>query len=196
MNKSEQINELAAALCKAQSSMSGASKDATNPFFKSKYADLQSCWEAARKPLADNGLSVAQLIDGTMLETILMHSSGQWISSSATMNPVKNDPQGMGSCISYFRRYALSAILGLYQVDDDGQVASQPVKAYNQPIPQVNLNDSFKKTLNTLDKLLTHNAPTVSSHAPTQRQPTFNEQVAAMPKDNRTYVERAKDLKK
>lgn len=123
MNKSEQINELAAALAKAQGVMEGAKKDAENPFFKSNYADLASVWDACRKPLSDNGLSIVQLVNDKLLETILMHASGQWVRSTVPLNPVKNDPQGLGSCISYMRRYSLAAMVGVYQVDDDAEAA-------------------------------------------------------------------------
>lgn len=128
--QSEQIDQLAAALNKAQSSMSGAVKDTANPFFKSRYADLESVWEACRGPLVENGLSVSQTmvmpdVPGTVVvRTTLMHTSGQWISGDLCMKPVKEDPQAYGSCITYARRYALAAIVGVYQMDDDGESAS------------------------------------------------------------------------
>lgn len=133
MNKSESLNELATALSKAQGEMSVAKKDTTNTFFKSKYADLSSVWEAARIPLSKNGLSVVQTTnptDGKSVElvTTLMHSSGQWIEGTTVMIPTKQDPQGMGSCITYMRRYALSAILGISQDDDDGNAAAEKGK--------------------------------------------------------------------
>ena len=82
--KSETIGALAAALAKAQAAITGAVKDAANPFFKSKYADLESVWSACRKPLTDNGLSVVQTSryteNGLMLVTTLLHTSGEWIS--------------------------------------------------------------------------------------------------------------------
>ena len=137
MNKSEAINDLAAALAKAQSQMTGAIKDSANPFFKSKYADLASVWEACRKPLSDNGLSVTQMVNGANLDTLLMHASGQWVSSTAVLAPVKNDPQGMGSCISYMRRYCLAAIVGVFQQDDDAEsaVGRNPNRAQPRPSP-------------------------------------------------------------
>ena len=92
MNKSDDIKDLAAALCKAQSEMGGASKDANNPFFKSKYADLSSVIRAVKQPFADNGLSYSQLPiskDGLVgVTTILMHNSGQWLSSDLLLKPV------------------------------------------------------------------------------------------------------------
>lgn len=126
-----QINELAKALAKAQAEIANAHKDKKNPFFKSTYADLASVWDAIRAPMTKNGLSIVQTpIDGLNgpvgLTTILMHESGQYIESTFYMKPVKDDPQGRGSCITYMRRYALQAIMGVCPADDDGNGASQP----------------------------------------------------------------------
>jgi len=127
---SEQINELSTALAKAQGTIASAKKDRENPFFKSSYADLASVWDACRKPLSDNGLSVVQTTDitdkGVFLVTMLAHASGQWISGILPIRPVKDDPQGMGSAITYMRRYALAAIAGVApeEHDDDGNEAS------------------------------------------------------------------------
>ena len=122
MTRSESIAELAKALSKAQGQMSHAKKDQNNPFFKSKYADLASVVEAAKGPLAANGLSYVQMprTEGLTLcvETLLMHDSGEWISSELSMVPVKGDPQGVGSCITYARRYSLQAMLGIPAEDD------------------------------------------------------------------------------
>jgi len=146
MEKSESLNELAGALAKAQSQMQGASKSAENPYFKSKYADLQSCWEALRKPLSDNGLSVVQTMGPTtdivFLETMLLHTSGQFIISSISLKPAKQDPQSFGSAISYARRYSLAAITGLFQADDDAEQAmprvlpSEPAHTSPEIVPQ------------------------------------------------------------
>ena len=128
VTRSESIAALAAALSKAQGVMEGATKAGLNPHFKSKYADLASVWDACRKPLSDNGLSVVQLPggDGQTLSvtTILMHESGEWIEGTMTMTPTKNDPQGVGSCLTYARRYALAATVGISPEDDDGNAAS------------------------------------------------------------------------
>lgn len=129
MNKSETINELATALSKAQGQIKGAAKDASNPFFKSKYADLSSVWEACREQLSSNGLSVIQLPEtsdsGIIIETMLCHSSGQWVSSSYTMPVSKLDAQAVGSAITYARRYALAAMVGVAPEDDDGNDAAK-----------------------------------------------------------------------
>lgn len=135
MNKSENIQELCAALVKFQSEVKAVKKDAENPYFKSKYADLSSIWDAVRKPLSANGLAVIQTNQGDLegktiiLDTVLLHSSGQWISGTMTMTPTKTDPQGLGSAQTYARRYGLSAILGIAtEDDDDGNAASEPKK--------------------------------------------------------------------
>jgi len=146
MNKSETIGELGKALAAAQGSMKAAPKDAINPFFKSHYADLASVWDTARKPLADNGLSVTQTTqmdgDKIILETTLLHQSGEWISGNLALKPTKDDPQGQGSAITYARRYALSAIIGISTEDDDGNEASKqapktaPMTNRTPPPPQ------------------------------------------------------------
>jgi len=127
MDSSKELDKVFTAFSKMQGSLEGASKDSTNPFFKSKYADLKSIWGVARKPLADNGLSVMQTMacvnERTVLQTRLCHSSGQWIQGCQPLNPTKNDPQGVGSAITYARRYGLAAMLGIIQEDDDGEAA-------------------------------------------------------------------------
>ncbi len=125
--QSEQINEIALALSKCQAEMTFATKDSSNPFFKSKYADLASVWGACRGPMVKNDLSVLQQMtvenDKPYLVTTLAHKSGQWFRSMAPLNPVKNDPQGLGSAITYMRRYTLSALIGVIQDDDDGEAS-------------------------------------------------------------------------
>lgn len=129
MNHSESIKEIATALSKAQGVMEGAKKDSENPHFKSKYADLAAVWEACRKPLSDNGLSVVQFIEGgpdiLTVITRLMHDSGEFLESSLTIKPVALTPQGLGSAATYGRRYSLMALVGIAADDDDGNAASQ-----------------------------------------------------------------------
>ena len=128
MTRSELINELASALAKAQGAIKGAVKDSANPFFKSKYADLTSVWEACRGPLSDNNLAVIQsprsTAEGVEVETMLTHSSGQWIAETLALPVAKLDAQGIGSAITYARRYALASIVGVAPDDDDGNAAS------------------------------------------------------------------------
>lgn len=137
MTKSESIAQLADALSKAQGAIKNAAKDSANPFFKSKYADLASVWDACREPLSANGLSVVQVPEvgerGATVHTLMMHSSGEWICGELTMQPVKDDPQGVGSVITYARRYALSGFAGVAPDDDDGNAASGK-QATNEPV--------------------------------------------------------------
>lgn len=128
--KSEKIGELAKALAKAQGDIKSAIKDATNPFFKSSYADLPAIVKACKEALAANGIAYVQAADfdgeAMWLETILMHTSDQWISGRYPIKPVKSDPQGVGSATTYARRYSLAAMVGVVaeNEDDDGNAAS------------------------------------------------------------------------
>lgn len=129
--QSAQIDALATALSKAQAQITGALKDSSNPFFKSKYADLASCWDACRKQLTENGLTVIQTTDVlapdygnvVVVRTTLAHTSGQWISGLLPVKAKDDGPQAQGSGITYARRYALAAIVGLAQIDDDAEAA-------------------------------------------------------------------------
>jgi hypothetical protein len=131
--QSESIANLVAALSVVQGKMSHAVKDSANPFFKSKYADLESVWDACRSLLAENGLAVMQFPglytdhDKSMsLTTIISHKSGEFISQEMSVPVSKADAQGAGSAITYMRRYALAAVVGVVQADDDGNAASNP----------------------------------------------------------------------
>jgi len=140
--QSENIGELAAALAKAQAEVGTVTKDSANPFFKSNYASLAAVWEATRPILSKHQLSVVQMPSsderGYYVETQLMHSSGQWIRSRTYMKPAKEDPQGIGSLISYARRYALQAVTMICPDDDDGEAAmgrTAPQKPAEAPKP-------------------------------------------------------------
>jgi hypothetical protein len=129
MNSSQSIASLAAALVKAQAKIEGATKDKTNPHFKSKYADLSSVVEAIKKPATDNGLTWTQVMhdaeNAARCETIIIHNSGEWLSCGVISVPVsKQDAQGYGSALTYARRYSLSAAFGVAPEDDDGNAAS------------------------------------------------------------------------
>lgn len=133
--KSETIGKLADALAKAQADVTGAAKDSENPHFKSKYADLASIWDACRVALSKNGLAVVQLAesdgDRATVVTVLTHASGEWMKGRITLRPMKADAQGIGSALTYGRRYGLAAMVGVAPEDDDGNAASreQPGKA-------------------------------------------------------------------
>ena len=135
MKHSESIAALAGALAKAQLQIEPASKNATNPHFRSHYADLASIWDACRGPLGANGLSIVQFpCDGEVgrigLCTMIVHSSGEWMSETITVKALKEDPQFLGGVLTYLRRYSLAAVVGVTATeDDDGNAASTPANA-------------------------------------------------------------------
>ena len=132
MKMSEEISALAAALSKAQSSIEDATKGTENDYFKSKYADLSAVRDTIRKPLAENELSIAQFPttapNGVSVETVLMHSSGQYMSASVWVPISKMDAHGIGSGITYARRYGLMSLLCIASEDDDGNAAVDSIK--------------------------------------------------------------------
>lgn len=142
MQKSETIGKLSKALTAVQSQLRPALKDSDNPFFKSKYADLNAVWDSSRELLAKNGLAVIQgnsvgLDNTVIVETILSHESGEWVQSELCLPLAKHDPQGVGSAITYGRRYGLAAIVGIVSdVDDDGNHASGKVQPKQQQAPK------------------------------------------------------------
>ena len=151
MNKSESIKELACALAKAQGQMGGAHKGKANPFFKSVYADLSSVVTAIREPLSSNGLSFIQATepsdkDEIRVITMLMHETGEWLSSTIAIPVSKADAQGYGSAITYAKRYGLQGLLGVPSEDDDGNAAAKakpaitPVRAAMQSV-DINTED-------------------------------------------------------
>lgn len=154
MEQSEQINELAAALSKAQAKIVGAEKSSANPFFKSKYADLASVWDACRKQLSENGLSVIQTNgnseDRVTVTTLLVHSSGQWVRGTCSAKPAKDDAQGIGSVITYLRRYGLAAIAGVAPEDDDGNAASAKPMAKPGAVTQAQKKQVYDDTIRYL----------------------------------------------
>jgi hypothetical protein len=127
MTTSDQINELAAALAKAQGEMGDAVKDSANPFFKSRYADLASVWDACRAPLAKYEIAVVQSpsTEGAKVsvDTFLLHRSGQWMHGCLTVTAYEDSPPAVGSAITYLRRYSLQAFAGVAPADDDGEAA-------------------------------------------------------------------------
>lgn len=130
MRTSESIKEIAAALNSFQSQVSGAKKKAANPFYKSKYANLEEVINCAKDAMSDTGLSISQFPvtqDGKAgVNSILMHISGEFIESTLLLACTKQDPQAYGSAITYARRYAYQSILGIPSEDDDGNIASKP----------------------------------------------------------------------
>jgi len=158
MEKSESIKELAGALAKAQGEFAGAVKDTNNPFFKSKYADLESVVSAIKPHLAKNGLSFIQLSHNltgcAAIETVILHLSGEWISCGITAAPVsKQDAQGYGSAMTYARRYSLSAAFGVAPEDDDGNAASKAPPKYQEQAPNFDAEIKMLRDCGSLDSL-------------------------------------------
>ncbi len=153
-HKSTELNELFKAMALAQAEIKVALKDSSNPFFKSKYANLQAVIESSRSSLCKNGLSVMQQIipneqGQDTLVTMLCHSSGQWISSQMKISPQKTDIQSLGSYITYLRRYCYASIVGVYDgEDDDGNEAV----VHTEQIPVQYTNSTI-----TSDEKLTDN---------------------------------------
>lgn len=128
MKTSESLIKIAPALVKAQMGITYAIENAKNPHLKSKYADLSSVIDAVKSALNKNGIAFIQTPSPSddsrlNLTTRLLHESGEWIEDTASCPLAKQDPQGLGSALTYLRRYSLSAICGLYADDDDGNSA-------------------------------------------------------------------------
>jgi hypothetical protein len=174
MKTSESINEIAAAMAKAQGDLHSAAKSSDNPFFKSKYADLAEVWDTIRQPFTKHGLSIIQPVSSAeghlTISTRVMHQSGQWIESDPLIFPITQKVQDLGSCCTYLRRYSLAAMLGVTQEDDDGNAqaatastkAEQPKSAKPKAPPKDNSEDRYQKavtmalsatTTETLDNL-------------------------------------------
>lgn len=134
MAQSPTVGKLADALAKAQGEMTHAHKEAENPAFKrgdnkaSKYADLSNVVDAIRAAFSKHGLAYVQAIkphdSAAVVETVLMHSSGEWIASEISIPIEKKSAHGFGSAFTYARRFSLAAIAGVAQADDDGNEAS------------------------------------------------------------------------
>lgn len=137
MNRSDTINALAAAMAKAQMELEGAPKDSINPHFKSKYADLSAVFAACQKVLPKNGIAVFQPVTVSngevVVTTMLVHTSGEFISTDLPLIPTQITPQAVGSAITYGRRYGLSAMCGVCPEDDDGNSASVPQEPRQSP---------------------------------------------------------------
>jgi hypothetical protein len=140
MQRSETINEISAALAKAQGMLRPAIKDTVNPFFKSVYADLAAIIDVIREPLSSNGLAILQSIEtdagDVVITTLLSHVSGQWIETALRLKPTKNDPQGVASAATYGRRIGLQSLVGVAaDTDDDGNAASATQSQKPAPAP-------------------------------------------------------------
>ena len=134
--QSSNLSELIKALIKVQEAIKPVKKTAENPFYHSKYADLVTIWESCRATLTANGFAVTQVTHQgdngyTLLETVLLHTSGEWLAGELPILPDKSGPQAFGSALTYARRYSLAALLGIVTEgeDDDAETATQRGKA-------------------------------------------------------------------
>lgn len=148
--KNEQIDKIIPALLKAQAKLEHASKDSSNPHFKSKYADLATVLNTCKPVLEEHKLGFTHQRESTELGeyliTTLWHESGQFLSSRSKLMPTKADPQGFGSAMTYARRYDLSALIGLASDDDDGNAASEPKKV-KSVFSNASLRNTFTKNV-------------------------------------------------
>lgn len=148
IEKKNNISELAEALSKAQSEIQDAEKNATNPHFKSAYANLTAVLQATREPLSKYGLSVSQSINSEgeeyFIETKLMHKSGQYISSKLKLILNRKDMQELGKAITYARRYSIAAIVGIAQEDTDAEPSDR--EESKEFKPQTNFQKTYKPT--------------------------------------------------
>jgi hypothetical protein len=155
MQTSESIKEISTALVAFHKEVDTITKDAKNPFYKSSYATLSNVLGTIDGPLVNNGLSVVQFPEGDCgLSTRLCHKSGEYMEATYIMKPVKMDPQGLGSAITYARRYSLCAILSLAIDDDDdgnhasGKTENKNGQAQGSELPWLNENSQeFSKAV-------------------------------------------------
>ncbi len=192
MEQSTTITELAKALSKMQGELKSVPKDSSNSFYKMRYASLDAIWEVCRKPLTDNGLSIIQTpleVEGkTYLETMILHSSGEWILAKLAINALKQEPQSIGSAITYARRYTLSAMLGISaEDDDDAETASgrgqKPNKVSTEPPKSPETKKATTQVSQTPpDATVTHKE-TEKKHIP---EPLLS-QLIKLAKDNTDY---------
>jgi hypothetical protein len=142
-SRQEKTPKLAEALCLAQAEFKPASFDSVNPHYKNKFASLSAIVSSTKDVLAKNGLSISHSVDGMKVITKLMHKSGEFITCTTPLILAKQDMQGLGSSITYARRYGMSAILNIVtDEDDDGNAASTPPESSSRS------NQSAPKTLN------------------------------------------------
>jgi hypothetical protein len=180
MNRSESIAKIAAALVKAQSEMGNAVKDSKNPFFKSKFADLNSVREACMPSLNKHGISVLQpttVIDGKFyVETTLLHESGEFLSGLYEVVAVKqNDPQALGAAVSYSRRYGLQSFVNIGAEDDDSETAMGRGNSKN--IASSSNAPIITSSANNVDKL----EEAAVSSTPTASRGSFRKNAAKAP---------------
>jgi ERF superfamily len=153
--RSETVALLFTAMSKAQGQMEMASKDADNPFFHSKYADMASVVGVIRKPFADNGLFFMQFPnatdEGIEVTTLIGHESGEWVESVLALPTMKIDPQGYGTAITYCCRYAIRSIAGVAPEEDDGNKATESAGKARETALKI-LNDAAPKGVEAFEE--------------------------------------------
>ena len=208
MDKSESIKEIAGALSKAQAEMPSVKFNSTNPFLKSKYADLGAVIDTSKAILATHGLSVSQLVESQDkkigVTTILMHNSGEWLESTCWLELAdergKSNAQVAGSIVTYLRRYSLASILGMY-ADEDGDgnkqdkqpEKKQPFVQKQQPANQpkslvqeaVELGGTVKNTL-TVETAESYDWESMTTGELAGRLNEYTKRLKANPKDEDT----------
>ena len=162
MNLDHSNPALFAALAKAQGEVENASKNAANPHFKSKYADLAEVLNTVRPVFSENGLSIIQSteFDGALVSvtTTIAHKDGGYVSSKASCVPSKTDAQGVGSATTYLRRYSLASACGVAQEDDDGNSSAhngKPVAKITEK-QEIELSDYIEATNTDRAKMLAY----------------------------------------
>lgn len=144
MRHSDSLAKLSAAVVKANAAVSNALKDSQNPHYGSTFASLNSVLDAIKPIYATHGLTFVQLPgfeDGhATLDTMLVHESGEWLAHTSGAPLQKQDPQGVGSAITYLRRYSLASLAGIGQEDDDGNAASS-TRSVSKPAPKATTTD-------------------------------------------------------
>lgn len=197
--RSEDVNELFGALCKAQAEMEVAGLTSANPFFKSRYADFTTVVKASRPALTKNGLCVTQLIlsneEGhSVLHTILGHSSGQYIETRIKMNPAKNDVQSWASCLTYLKRYTYAAMVGITtgEEDDDGEAAVAETRKPNYSAPRSTPEYITHEQLQELELLLS-GLPDLTERM--LKHMKIERLAEVQKKDFRAIYERVRDIK-
>ena len=165
---SASIEKLAEALSAAQGQMTNATKNSTNPHFKSRYADLAAVIDCSKEALAKNGLSIVQIPSGkppfVQVTTMLMHKTGQYITGEITLKSRSDSPQDMGSAITYAKRYALSAMLNIAADDDDDGNASSKTAPAQQYTPRPTQKTSDQIAVLKIEPTKTHYDESLDEH--------------------------------
>lgn len=174
MRTSEAINDIATALAKAQGAIEGAVKGKENPHFRSRYADLGAVWDACREHLSKNGIAVVQSVvhlrssEGGVLQSLMLtrlfHNSGQWIEDGGVpLILSKNDMQGLGSALTYSRRYGLMSMVGIAPEDDDGNAASAKGNGHAQQPVKEDAPKGFDKWMDSLSDVAIEGTPALKA---------------------------------